>query len=223
MKIQLRNIEGKAVRSVQVSDTVFGAPMNHALVHQVMVGQLANARQGTGSTKTRSDVSGGGRKPRPQKGTGGARAGTIRAPQWRGGGVVFGPQPRNYRHKTPKRMRRLSLLSILSEKLREGHLIVLESLELNQPKTQDLVRVLNALGAESGVLLVGDGISEGVIRSARNVSQLNLISASLLNTLDLLKHRKIIMTLESVRRAEELWGGSVRSPSRKLTPSGSQG
>jgi len=223
VKIQLRNTAGKAIRHVQVSDAVFDAPMNHALVHQVMVGQLANARQGTGSTKTRSDVSGGGRKPRPQKGSGAARAGTTRASQWRGGGVVFGPQPRSYRHRTPKRMRRMSMVATLSEKLRRGQLIVLESLDLNQAKTQDLVQVLDALGAGPGVLLVGDGINEGVIRSARNVSRLDLISASLLNTLDLLKHRTVIMTLESVRRAEALWGGPISRPNGNLASSGVQG
>ena len=117
MKIEVRNKQGHVVRSVQVRDDVFGAPSNPSLVHQVTVGQLANARQGTASTKTRAEVSGGGRKPRPQKHTGGARQGSIRAPQWRGGGTVFGPRPRNYRHRTPRRMRRLSLIIALSEKV----------------------------------------------------------------------------------------------------------
>ena len=223
MRIRLRNTEGKVVRSVQVRDDVFDVPMNSALVHQVMVGQLANARQGTGSTKTRSYVSGGGRKPRPQKGSGAARAGTIRAPQWRGGGVAFGPHPRSFRHHTPKRMRRQSLVATLSEKLRQGELVVLESLELGQPKTQELVRVLEALGAGTGVLVVGDGVDAAVVQSARNVPRLKLISAPLLNTLDLLNHRKVIMTLDAVRKAEELWSGALKRPNKQPAAAGAQG
>ena len=130
MKLDIKNVLGKVVGKIDVSDEVFSAPINEALIHQVMVGQLANARQGTSSTKTRANVSGGGAKPRPQKGSGRARAGTIRAPQWRGGGVVFGPEPRSYRHNTPKRMKRLSLVSMLSDKAREGHLVILDKLIL---------------------------------------------------------------------------------------------
>lgn len=207
MEIQLRNVKGEVVGSVEVRDDVFGAPANPALVHQVMVGQSANARQGTASTKTRARVSGGGRKPRPQKHTGAARAGTIRAPQWRGGGVVFGPHPRSYRQRTPKRMRRLSLVTTLSDKLREDDLVVLETLTLDSPKTAELVRVLDALEVGPAALLVADGADPSVLRSARNIPRLKMLPASLLNTLDLLKQRKVVMTLEAVRKAEEVWGG----------------
>ena len=199
------------MRTIQVRDDVFDVPMNPALVHQVMVGQLANARQGTASTKNRSNVSGGGRKPRPQKGTGAARAGTTRAPQWRGGGVAFGPHPRSFRHRTPKRMRRMSLVATLSEKVRQGQLIVLESLTLEPPKTKELVRILDVLEAgPASLLLVADGVDPLVLRSARNIPKLRMIPASLLNTVDLLKHRKVVMTLDAVRKAEELWSGTLQ-------------
>ena len=223
MRIRLRNTEGKVVRSIQVRDDVFGVPMNPALVHQVMVGQMANARQGTASTKTRAAVSGGGRKPRPQKGTGNARAGTTRAPQWKGGGVAFGPHPRSYRQRTPKRMRRLSLLAILSEKVRQDQLVVLDSLTLEQPKTRELVRILDVLEAGSAALLVADGVDPLVLRSARNIPQLRMIPASLLNTLDLVKHRKVIMTLDAVRKAEELWSGAFERRGRSPALAAAQG
>jgi large subunit ribosomal protein L4 len=205
VKLRLRNIKGHTIGSVEVSDRVFNAPMNKALVHQVMVGQLANARQGTAHVKTRRQVSGGGAKPRPQKYTGRARQGSIRAPQWRGGGVVFGPAPRSYRHHTPIRMRRQALLAMLSDKAREDQLIVLDSLELETPKTREMVRVLAALDVDSSVLLVADGADAAVLRSANNIPKIKTLPASLLNTLDLLNHRKLVMTLDAVRRAEELW------------------
>ena len=211
----MRNVAGEVVGTVRVRDDVFGMPANPALVHQVMVGQLANARQGTAATKNRSQVSGGGRKPRLQKHTGQARAGTIRAPQWRGGGAVFGPHPRSFRHRTPKRMRRLSLVTTLSEKLRDEQLVVLDALALDQPKTKELVRVLDALGAGPSTLLVADGAEPTVLRCASNIPRLTLLPSSLLNTVDLLKHRKVIMTLDAIRRSEELWGCSL---ARRRTP-----
>lgn len=209
MKVQMKNIQGEVVDTVDVRDDVFDARMNPALVHQVMVGQLANARQGTARTKTRSDVSGGGVKPRPQKGGGRARQGTIRAPHMRGGGVVFGPTPRSYRHRTTKRVKRQSLLAMLSDKLRADQLVVLDKLLLDQPKTKEVVKVLEALGAGPSVLLVPDGSDASVLRCASNIPRLKTIPASLLNTLDLLNHRTIIMTLDAVRKAESLWGGPL--------------
>ena len=207
MRLKVKNIQGQVVDDVQVRDDVFAVPMNQAVVHQVVVGQLANARQGTASTKTRAKVSGGGAKPRPQKGTGRARAGSIRSPLWRGGGVVFGPQPRSYRHRTPKRMRRLSLLATLSDKARQDRLVVVDDLSLDSPKTKDMARCLEALGAGKPVLLVGDGGDPEVLRSARNIPRVKLLPANLLNTLDLLKYHTVVMTLDAVRKAEELWGG----------------
>lgn len=192
---------------VDVRDDVFGVAMNRALVHQVMVGQLANARQGTSSVKTRAQVSGGGAKPRMQKYTGRARQGTIRAPHWRGGGVVFGPSPGRVRHRTPKRMKRLSLVTMLSDKVREDQLVVVDNLELEQPKTKEMVKVLRTLQADSAVLMVADGVDPSVLRCARNIPRLKMLPAALLNTVDLLNHRKIVITLEGVRKAEALWGG----------------
>ena len=207
MKLQLRNKHGEEVGSVQVREDIFGVPPNPTLVHQVMVAQLANARQGTVSTKTRGQVSGGGRKPRLQKHTGQARAGTVNAAQWRGGGAVFGPHPRSFRHHTPKRMRRLSLVTTLSDKVREGEVVVVDELTLEQPKTRELAQVLDALEAGPSALLVADGADPTVLRCAQNIPNLKLLPSSLLNTVDLLNHRKVIITLDAVRRCEEIWGG----------------
>ena len=211
MKLTVQNIQGGTVRDIDVRDDVFDAPRNEALVHQVTVGQLANQRQGTADTKTRGRVSGGGRKPRPQKGTGSARAGSIRSPIWKGGGVVFGPHPRSYRQRTPKRMRRLALLSVLSDKVRDGELVVLDSFALDQPRTAEMAEVLGALDATSSVLLVVDGADQDALAASRNIQKLKTLPASLLNALVLMNHRKVIMTVEAVRKAEEIWGGTRHS------------
>ncbi len=216
MKLTVQNIQGGTVRDIDVRDDVFDAPRNEALVHQVTVGQLANQRQGTADTKTRGRVSGGGRKPRPQKHTGSARAGSIRAPNWRGGGVVFGPHPRSYRQRTPKRMRRLALVSVLSDKVRDGELIVIDNFDLDQPRTAEMAQVLGALDVTSSVLLVVDGAGAAFVAASRNIQKLKTLPASLLNALDLMNHRKVIMTVEAVRKAEETWGG-VRHGRRDRT------
>jgi large subunit ribosomal protein L4 len=207
MKLPLRNLEGKEVGSIQVRDDVFAVPMKDAVVHQVVVAQLANARQGTARTKTRAEVSGGGAKPRPQKYTGRARQGSIRSPQWKGGGTVFGPKPRSYRQRTPKRVKRQALVATLSDKAREDRLLVVENLALETFKTKEMVRVLDALDATRPVLLVADGADPSVLRSARNIPRLKMLPASLLNPLDLLNHRTVVLTLDAVKKAEELWGG----------------
>ena len=207
MKLTLHNLRGRAIRQVDVRDDVFGVPMNSALVHQTAVSQQSNARQGTAATKTRSQVSGGGAKPRPQKHTGRARQGSIRAPHWKGGGVVFGPTGRSYRRRTPKRMRRQSLVAMLSDKVRGSQLLLVEDLELEERKTKELLSVLNSLGSDSSVLLVADGADEAVLRCARNIPKLKMLPAALLNPVDLLNHKSVVMTLAAVRRAEELWGG----------------
>ena len=221
MKHPLKNTKGQVVGSIQVRDDVFGVPMNGPLVHQVMVGHLANRRQGTASTKTRAQVSGGGAKPRMQKHTGLARAGSTRAPNWRGGGVVFGPRPRSYRQRTPRRMRQLALVATLSDKVRDGQLEVLETLALDKPKTKEVVRVLEALDAGPSVLLVADGADPSVLRSARNIPRLKMMPASSLNTVDLFKYRKLIMTVEAVRKAEETWG-DVRHRKKNAAPVGAE-
>ena len=206
MRLPVRNIQGRVVETVEIRDDVFGAPENKALVHQVMVGQLANARQGTASVKTRAEVSGGGAKPRPQKGTGRARLGSIRSPQLRGGGVVFGPKPRSYRQRTPKRMRRQALIAMLSDKARHDNLVVVENLDV-EPKTKEMIKFLRAVRADSSALLVGDGPAPASLRAARNIKRVKALPAALLNTVDLLNHRTLIMTVDAVREAERRWGG----------------
>ena len=209
MNIEVKNIKGESVEEIEIQDDVFGVPMNSALVHQVIVGQLANARQGTAKTKTRSEVSGGGRKPRPQKHTGSSRQGSIRSPLWKGGGVTFGPAPRSYRQRTPKKMRRAAIRITLSEKARAGSLIVLQDLALDSPKTKDFVAMMQALGAQRSVLLVGGGADYSSLRGGRNVPGVDMLPADLLNAVDVLNHRTLIMTIDAVRKAEALWGAPV--------------
>ena len=209
MNIEVKNIRGESVDEIEIQDDVFGASMNSALVHQVVVGQLANKRQGTSKTKTRSEVSGGGRKPWPQKHTGRSRQGSIRSPLWKGGGVTFGPAPRSYRQRTPKKMRRAAIRMTLSDKARAGSLIVVDALALDRPKTKDFVAMMQALGVERSVLLVGDGAEHDALRAGRNVQGIDMLPADLLNAVDVLNHRTLIMTLDAVRRAEALWGTPV--------------
>lgn len=209
MNIEVKNIRGESVDEIEIQDDVFGAPMNSALVHQVVVGQLANKRQGTSKTKTRSEVSGGGRKPWPQKHTGRSRQGSIRSPLWKGGGVTFGPAPRSYRQRTPKKMRRAAIRMTLSDKARAGSLIVVDALALDRPKTKDFVAMMQALGVERSVLLVGDGAEHDALRAGRNVQGIDMLPADLLNAVDVMNHRTLIMTLDAVRRAETLWGSPV--------------
>ena len=209
MNIEVKDIRGESVDEIEIQDDVFGAPMNSALVHQVVVGQLANKRQGTSKTKTRSEVSGGGRKPWPQKHTGRSRQGSIRSPLWKGGGVTFGPAPRSYRQRTPKKMRRAAIRMTLSDKARAGSLIVVDALALDRPKTKDFVAMMQALGVERSVLLVGDGAEHDALRAGRNVQGIDMLPADLLNAVDVLNHRTLIMTLDAVRRAEALWGSPV--------------
>ncbi len=208
MNIEVRNIKGESTEEVEIQDEVFGVPMNSSLVHQVIVGQLANKRQGTAKVKTRSEVSGGGRKPWPQKHTGRSRQGSIRSPLWKGGGVTFGPSPRSYRQRTPKKMRQAAIRMTLSDKARAGSLIVLDSLALDSPKTKDFVAMMQALGVERSILLVGDGAEHGVLRAGRNVQGVDMLPADLLNAVDVLNHRTLIMTLDAVRKAETLWGSA---------------
>jgi len=223
VKLPLKNIRGSVVREIEVRDDVFDRRQNDAVVHQVMVGQRANRRQGTAKVKTRSEVSGGGIKPRPQKYTGRARQGTIRAPHWKGGGTVFGPAPRSYRQRTPKRMKKLALLTTLSSKTREGRVIVLEDLNLPQSKTKELIKVLDAVGAGPSVLLVADGANSEVIRASRNIPRLKAIPSQSLSTLDLLNFQSIVMTEDAVRNAEAIWGGKFdRKPLPELEAVGEE-
>ena len=205
MKSDVINISGEGVSQIELDSLLFDVEMNEPLVHQALVRQRANARTGTHSTKTRAEVRGGGRKPWRQKGTGRARAGSIRSPIWRSGGVAFGPKPRSYRQDLPVRMRRQAMRCVLSEKLRDGSVLVIDQLEIDSPKSKDLRKIIDALGVTGSTLLVGNPFSEGVILSARNLEGVETLSASYLNVGDLLRHNTIVMTVDAVKRAEELW------------------
>ena len=226
MKLDVRNMSGTVVDSVEVLDDVFDTSMNAALLHQVMVGQLANKRQGTAKVKTRSEVAGGGAKPRPQKYTGRARQGSIRSPQWRGGGVVFGPTPRSYRQRTPKRMKRQAIKIVLSDKAREQQLVVVDDLQLADAKTKQLVQALNALGVDSSVLLVGADMDQAIVRAARNIPKVRTLPVEQLNAVDVLNSKKVVMSVDAVRKAEEIWGGDFvrikRQPAAVLADEGEE-
>ena len=205
MQLTLWNSSGETVDTIEVSESLFDVPMNQALVHQVAVAHMANARQGTASTKTRGMVSGGGAKPWKQKHTGRARQGSNRAPQWRGGGVVFGPHPRDYSQRIPKKMNRGAIRCMLSQKAREEKLLVVNEFQLAQAKTREMTRLLANLGITTPALIVTHIPQMDVILSARNIGRVKTIPAPQLNVLDLLNHDRVIMTAEAVRRAEELW------------------
>lgn len=214
MELEVKNLAGEVTGTVTVRDDVFGAKVNPALVHQVMVGQLANRRQGTVKTKTRAEVAGGGAKPRPQKHTGRARAGSIRSPIWRGGGVTFGPRPRSYRHNTPKQMRRGALLSTLSGKVQDGSLTVIEDFDLSETKTRAVAQAFSNLDVGPSVLLVADGASQEALRAARNIPRITMKPSRTLSAIDLLGSRTVVMTVEAIRNAEATFGGRFeRKPS----------
>jgi large subunit ribosomal protein L4 len=206
MKIPVYNKNGEQIKDIEISELVFNVPFNETLVHQVMVGQLANARHGTSDTKTRSDVSGSTRKLYRQKGTGNARSGSSRSPTRRHGGVTFGPHPRDYSQATPQKMRQLALRCVLSNKAREGELKIIEDLQFTEPKTKEMVKILSALGIESPVLVVDSKPEMNMIKSARNLSAIKTMRANLLNVVDLLSYKVLVMTEGAVHSAEELWG-----------------
>ena len=207
MKLEIKNTQGENAGDLDVREDVFNVPIKPALVHQVMVGQLANKRQGTAKTKTRSEVSGGGAKPRPQKHTGSSRQGSTRSPIWVGGGRAFGPTPRSYRKRTPKKMRRLALLSGLSDKSRQSNVLLLDSLELKEGKTKEIVSILSALNVSGSALIVTDGTNKKLVQSAGNVGGVRTLPVQVLNTLDLLNRKQLIITVDAVKRIEEIWGG----------------
>ena len=214
VQVPVYNFAGEIAEQIEISDYVFGVPFNEAVVHQVMVSQRANARQGTASTKTRGEVSGSTRKLFRQKGTGSARAGSIKSPLRRGGGIIFGPKPRSYRQAIPKKMRRLALRCVLSAKVRDKELIILEQLKFEQPKTKEMVRILAALGLDYSVLIVTSEPEESVVKSARNLPRIKTMPASLLTVVDLFSYKKLLMTVAAVRQAEELWGEKLSEGGR---------
>ena len=211
MQIPVYNITGEEIRQIEVSDAVFGVPFNEAIVHQVMVGQKANARQGTASTKTRANVRGSTRKLFRQKGTGYARAGSKKSPIRRGGGVTFGPHPRSYRQDLPKKMRRLALKCVLSAKAADGELKVLEKWDFTEPRTKQMAAALAALGIDTSTLIVTPEPDENVIKSARNLKKIKTLPANIINVNEILSYRTLLMTEAAVRLTEKLWGnGNTR-------------
>lgn len=219
MQVPVYSLSGEIVRHIEISDRVFAEPFNEAVVHQAMVRQRANARQGTASTKTRSEVVGSTRKLYRQKHTGFARAGSRRSPLRRGGGVVFGPKPRSYRQAMPKKMRRLALRCLLSAKVKDGELKVIEELKISEPKTKEMVRILVGLGVDTSALIVTGEPEVNVAKSARNLSLVKTLPASILNVIDLLSYRVLVMTESAVRKVEELWdSGLAQGGDRELLP-----
>ena len=206
MQVPVYSLAGEVIKHIEISDRVFAVPFNQAVVHQAMVRQQADARQGTASTKTRGEVSGSTKKLYRQKHTGFARAGSRRSPLRRGGGIAFGPKPRSYRQAMPKKMRQLALRCVLSVKAKDGELMVLEQLKFDEPKTKDMMHILVALGVDSSVLIVTGEPEANVVKSARNLPGIKTIPASLLNVVDILSYRRLLMTEAAVHKAEELWG-----------------
>jgi len=202
--VGLFNKEGQKVGDFQLNENVFGVEINEAALHQVVVALLANKRQGTQSAKTRAEVRGGGIKPWRQKGTGRARQGSIRAPQWIHGGVVFAPKPRDYKVSVPKTMRRVAMKSALSSKVAENELIVLESLELAAPKTKDVVNILKAFEAKKTLIVTAES-NENVYKSARNIQGVAVLPVNNINVYDLLKYEKVLITKGAVTKIEEVY------------------
>lgn len=196
--VDVRTQGGKSAGSVEVDDAIFGVTPNIPVMHQVVVAQMAAARSGTQSTKTRAEVRGGGRKPWRQKGTGNARQGSIRAPQWRGGGVAHGPKPRSYDQRTPKKMKRLALASALSDRLADGKLIVVDSWNFETPRTKDAVAALAALGVEGRALVVLNRDDENAAKSFANLPNVHVLAARQLNTYDVLVSDYVVFTSGSL-------------------------
>ena len=204
-KVDVYDINGKKVSDVELNENVFGIEPNEAIVHEVLVNYLANQRQGTQSTKTRSEVRGGGRKPWRQKGTGRARQGSIRAPQWIKGGIALGPKPRSYRYTVNKKEKRLAIRSILSSKVLENKLTVVDKLELAEIKTKSMVNALNNLKLEGKTLVILPEKNLNVQASTRNIEGAKAILANTINVYDLLRYTNLVLTLDTVKKLEEVY------------------
>ena len=204
-KIDVYDIQGKKVSTVELKDEIFGIKPNEAVVHSVLVNFLANQRQGTQSTKTRAEVRGGGRKPWRQKGTGRARQGSIRAPQWIKGGIALGPKPRSYKYSVNKKEKRLAIKSCLSSKVLEKELVVVDSLPLKEIKTKEMVKALNNLKVEGKTLILLPEKNETVQKSARNIEGVKTTLVNTINVYDLLKYKNLVITLDTVKKLEEVY------------------
>ncbi|MFC7365914.1 MULTISPECIES: 50S ribosomal protein L4 [Bhargavaea] len=205
-KVSVLNQTGASVGEVELSESVFGIEPNEAVLFEAIISQRASLRQGNHKTKQRGEVAGGGRKPWRQKGTGRARQGSTRSPQWRGGGTVFGPVPRSYSYKMPRKVRRLALRSALSAKVREESLVVLDALTFDAPKTKAFVQVLKDLSVDKKALFVTAELDENVALSARNIPGVTVVSANGINVLDLVGHDKLVMTKSAVEKVQEVLG-----------------
>ena len=203
-KLNVLNVNGQNVGEIELAEAVFGVEVNEHVLYEVVKNQLANKRQGTQSAKTRAEVRGGGRKPWKQKGTGRARQGSIRAPQWIKGGVVFAPKPRCYRMSIPKSMRRVAMLSALTSKVQNDEMVVLDSLTLEAPKTKEIVKMLNAFNAKKTLIVTAEA-NETVYKSARNIEGVAVLPVNNINVYDLLKYSKVIMTKDAVSKIEEVY------------------
>ena len=203
-KVPVYNMQGSQVDELGLNEDIFGADFNEAAVHNAVIMQLASRRQGTHSVKTRAEVSGGGRKPWRQKGTGRARAGSTRSPIWRSGGITFGPAPRSYKYNLPKKARKVALKSALSLKVAEGNLVVVDNLSFPEPKTKEMLKVLQALQADTKSLVVTAEKDEMVWKSARNIQGVISMEAVGINVYDLMSYDKLVITREAVAKVEEV-------------------
>ena len=204
LKTDVKNITGKKVSEVELNEAVFGIEPNEVVVHQVLVNYLANQRQGTQSTKTRAEVRGGGIKPWRQKGTGRARQGSIRAPQWIKGGIALGPKPRDYRYKLPKKVRALAIKSVLTTKLSENKLVVVDKFELNEIKTKEMIKALTALEANRPLVVLNEK-NLNVQASTRNIEKAKAITVNTINVYDLLRFETLVIELDAVKTLEEVY------------------
>ena len=202
--VKVYDIEGKEVGSIELNDAVFGVEVNEHLVHMAVVNQLANNRQGTQSAKTRSEVSGGGRKPWRQKGTGHARQGSTRSPQWTGGGVVFAPKPRDYSFKMNKKEKRIALLSALSSKVADNKIVVLDAFNLDEVKTKKFAEVMSNLKVDKALVVI-EGENKNVVLSGRNIPTVKVSATNEINTYDVLKYETLVVTKAAVEKLEEVY------------------
>jgi len=206
MQFPVHNNLGEIAEQIEIDDGIFAIPFNEAVVHQAMVRQLANARLGAADTQTRGEVSASTRKPFRQKHTGLARRGSRRSPLLKGGGVIFGPHPRSYRQRMPKKMRRLALRCMLSAKAQGEELVIVDQFQLKQPKTAEMSQTLKALGVDSSALIVTAEPEINVIKSASNLPKIKTLPAALLNVVDLLSYKFLVINVAGVRQAEQIWG-----------------
>ncbi len=204
-KVEVYNVEGKKVSDLDLKEEIFGIKPNEGLVHSVLMNYLANQRQGTQSTKTRSEVRGGGKKPWRQKGTGRARQGSIRAPQWIKGGIALGPKPRSYKYRVNKKEKRLAIKSILSSKVLEKDLVVVDKFDFKEIKTKQMANAMKNLKIEDKALIMLANGDEKVQKSARNLEGVRTISVSTINVFDLLKYKKLVLTVDTVKKLEEVY------------------